>query len=112
MRKKSDDSKPTAPKKKDSAIAEQVDHIQELVRDLPDEGREQVVDQLIATIQISKAFRGPLPLPEDFEKYNQTLPGAADRILTMAENEQRIRADGQDKILANDSTCRWGLPVW
>ena len=103
MRKKSGDSKPTVPKKKDSAIAEQVGQIQELVRDLPDEERVQVFDQLISTIQISKTFTGPLPPPEDFEKYNQILPGAADRILAMAENEQRIRADGQTGILSNDN---------
>ncbi|MDR1153068.1 MAG: DUF2335 domain-containing protein, partial [Bifidobacteriaceae bacterium] len=34
------------------------------------------------------ASSGPLPLPETFAGYEQVLPGAADRILTMAEQAQ------------------------
>ncbi|PIQ30327.1 MAG: hypothetical protein COS35_13425 [Zetaproteobacteria bacterium CG02_land_8_20_14_3_00_50_9] len=34
---------------------------------------------------------GPLPAPEDFAKYENILPGAAERILSMAENEARHR---------------------
>lgn len=58
--------------------------------------------QLPVNHRIEKAFSGPLPSPEDFEGYNRALPGAADRIISMAEKEQQIRADGQDGILAND----------
>ncbi len=45
-----------------------------------------------ALLEISKAISivaerhsGPLPHPESFKKYNETLPGAADRIMKMAE---------------------------
>lgn len=34
---------------------------------------------------------GPLPSAEEFEKYNQVLPGAADRIVRMAEQQQTHR---------------------
>ncbi len=54
-------------------------------------------------IHVQTSVSGPLPPPENFEKYNQSLPGAADRIMTMAEKEQQIRAAGQEKILSNDS---------
>ena len=33
-------------------------------------------------------YSGPLPDAESFGKYEQVLPGAADRILTMSEKEQ------------------------
>lgn len=33
----------------------------------------------------------PLPTPDEFEKYDKTLPGAANRILVMAESEQQFR---------------------
>lgn len=33
-------------------------------------------------------YSGPLPDAESFRKYEQVLPGAADRILTMSEKEQ------------------------
>ena len=36
-------------------------------------------------------FSGPIPDPDTLIKYEQTLPGAADRILTMAENQSRHR---------------------
>lgn len=36
-------------------------------------------------------FSGPLPSPEALAKYNQTLPGAADRIISMAEEQSRHR---------------------
>lgn len=36
---------------------------------------------------------GPLPTPADFREHDAVVPGAADRILTMAEKEQDIRAE-------------------
>lgn len=74
----------------------------ELINHLPDAQREQVTEGLMRTLRIERTFIGPLPPPEDFAKYEQVMPGTADRILAMAEKEQQIRADGQDKILAND----------
>lgn len=47
-------------------------------------------------------FSGPLPPPEAFAKYDQTLTGAADRILTMAEKQQGNRLEMQNKILKSD----------
>ena len=49
---------------------------------------------------------GPLPTADEFEKYENVLPGAASRILTMAENQsnhrQRQEAEEQ-KAYARDS---------
>lgn len=36
---------------------------------------------------------GPLPTPADFREYDTIVPGAGNRILTMAEKEQDLRAD-------------------
>ena len=36
-------------------------------------------------------FAGPLPPPQLFEGYERVCPGAADRILTMAELQTRSR---------------------
>lgn len=36
-------------------------------------------------------YLSPLPSPNDLKEYNITLPDAAERILTMAEKEQRHR---------------------
>ena len=55
-------------------------------RSLPD-GGEALPERLGFSIE----YRGPLPPPGAFEAYERTLPGAADRILTMVEEEQRHR---------------------
>ena len=42
---------------------------------------------------------GPLPTPENLDRYNQVLPGLAGRIVTMAEKEQAHRIDSEQKVL-------------
>jgi len=37
------------------------------------------------------SFTGPLPPPEVLEKYNQVLPGLAERIMAMAEQQSKHR---------------------
>lgn len=43
----------------------------------------------------SRMFSGPLPSPDAFREYEDVLPGAADRILGMAEFQLRHRASSQ-----------------
>ena len=45
-------------------------------------------------------FKGPLPPPEALEKYDQVVPGAAARILTMAEEQSKHR-QSLEKIAVN-----------
>ena len=48
------------------------------------------VPESLATIRASlTVHEGPLPSPETVERYERVLPGAFDRILTMAEKEQQ-----------------------
>lgn len=44
-------------------------------------------------------FSGPLPTPEHLKGYEECCPGAADRIITMAEKEQEHRLSHDDKVL-------------
>ena len=39
---------------------------------------------------------GPLPAPEELHAYNQLVPGAAERIIAMAEREQATRHNSDD----------------
>ena len=43
-----------------------------------------------------------MPRPEDFERYNRVLPGAADRILRMAEKQAAHRQDLESRVLKGD----------
>ena len=49
---------------------------------------------------VSQKFSGPLPPPELLEGYERILPGAADRILRMAELAQE--EDNRQVVLGND----------
>lgn len=40
--------------------------------------------------------QGPLPTPEELFQYNHLIPGAADRIIAMAEREQAHRVNLED----------------
>lgn len=50
-------------------------------------------------IQVSQThFSGPLPPPTVFEHYEKVLPGAAERIMAMTENEQAHRHKCEGKL--------------
>lgn len=51
------------------------------------EDRQNKIRRIVAVAQES-SFAGPLPHPSHFEGYNKVLPGAAERILAMAEKQQ------------------------
>jgi uncharacterized membrane protein len=46
-----------------------------------------------ALVQHTQTFQGPIPPPDILAKYEETLPGAADRILQMAEKESLHRRE-------------------
>lgn len=49
--------------------------------------KEQQRQQAEITFQSHHQYSGPLPKPEDLAKYEQVIPGAAERIIKMAERE-------------------------
>lgn len=46
---------------------------------------------------------GPLPSPDVLAQYNQVLPGAAERIIRMAEDQQAHRFKMETKVAATES---------
>lgn len=46
---------------------------------------------LAVLLSAQENFSGPLPHPKHYERYDLVLPGSADRILAMAEREQKHR---------------------
>ena len=61
----------------------------QILNDLPEEKRDVIRGAMVHLEQ--RSFSGPLPHPELFEGYERTLPGAANRIMTMSEKEQEHR---------------------
>lgn len=53
-------------------------------------------------VTIHESFIGPLPSPSHLEKYEQILPGAADRIISMAEKQSSHRQDLEKQVIKSD----------
>jgi len=45
------------------------------------------------------SYHGPIPHPSDLERYEAVLPGAADRLISMAEEESKHRQKQEAEIL-------------
>jgi uncharacterized membrane protein len=54
-----------------------------------------------ATTQ-SSSFSGPLPPPEMLKEYDNVLPGAADRIIKMAETQSDHRQKLESKVVSGE----------
>lgn len=75
-----------------------VENIDSVLKDLPKEKRDVIYSAFYA---IERSYSGPLPPPDDFANYEQTLPGSMDRILTMSEKQvdHRIEKENHESKL-------------
>jgi uncharacterized membrane protein len=53
-----------------------------------------------------QSYSGPLPPPEALERYNQTLPGAAERILAMAEQQHAHRLKLESRVVDSNISAQ------
>lgn len=53
-----------------------------------------------------RAFSGPLPPPEALERYNQVLPGAAERIIAMAESQHSHRQELEKHVIKSNVSAQ------
>jgi len=55
------------------------------------------------------SFSGPLPHPEILRQFEQVSPGAAERIIKMAEEQSLHRRELEKKVIESDiSQSKWG----
>ncbi|PTI88169.1 DUF2335 domain-containing protein [Staphylococcus simulans] len=74
-------------------VPEDVEVIDEKLENATDtEERRQIIAR-----EISYTKSGPLPDPKDFKEYEKVLPGSANRIMEMAECNQKHRIDIENK---------------
>ena len=85
-------SKPAADTKPEASL--QVD------AEMEEEQREQV-RQVVTSVM--SEFSGPLPPPSIMKGYEDIVPGSADRILSMAENQAKHRQSMEKKIIDIES---------
>lgn len=53
-------------------------------------------------LQIAARFSGPIPPPETLQKYDQILPGLAERIMKQAESQTAHRIEIEKKVIQSD----------
>ncbi len=53
-----------------------------------------------------RSFSGPLPPPEALERYNQILPGAAERIIAMAESQHSHRLELEKHVITSNVSAQ------
>lgn len=70
----------------------------------PQQGR-----QLVALLE---AFSGPLPPPSVLQQYEEVCPGAAERILRLAEGQSKHRQQMEAKVVASDCRAQDRGPVY
>ena len=71
--------------------------INDILEELPEEKRKVIVATMMAIE--SQSFSGPLPSPEDFKAYEQTMKGATGRIMTMTEQQMNHRIEMEKTIV-------------
>lgn len=92
---------PDTGNKHNEIIPEAPEDINDILMSLPEDKRAKMME-FVGYMEEYKSFNGPLPAPEDFQQYEKVLPGAADRILSMAEKQLSHRTDLEKEIVAKN----------
>ena len=87
------DSNDLEPKRDPTDQANRHEGLEQWLRpETPPEVADRLRQLEIVSVERSISHAGPLPPASEFKGYEDVLPGAADRILSLAEKEQSIRS--------------------
>ena len=70
------------------------------------DGVSQPPDRAGRLVRMAQSWMGPIPSPEALARYEKTLPGAADRVVTMAERQLAHRQQAETALVRNDARAR------
>lgn len=85
--------------------------VTKVLESLTDEQRKVIIGALYA-VEESSSFRGPLPPPEMLKGYERILPGASERILSMAEKQQEHRMHIEKTIVDRQTKQSGNGQIW
>lgn len=92
------------------AIEDEIEEIDaEVFEDIPAEKKGRLMRAML--IMRSSSHSGPLPCPEDLEKYNHIIPNGADRITIMAERQNFHRIE-IEKVVVNSNNRQSSTGQW
>ncbi len=69
-------------------------NIPEIISGLPEDDQK-----MIASVILARSFSGPIPPPHILKGYEDVLPGSADRILRMAEEQSKHRQSLENQVI-------------
>ena len=78
---------------------------EDLLKAIPSELLKTLPQNTQIAVLQSISFQGPLPPPALYREYKENLPGAEERILKLAENEQTHRHQWDNNIMRNAATA-------
>lgn len=81
------------------------------IGDLVPQGARSTVVARIASIVMREQFSGPIAHPRHLREYEQIVPGSADRIIRMAEEQQHHHRSMDEKIVEAETRDRT-LGMW
>ncbi|MBI1260310.1 MAG: DUF2335 domain-containing protein [Rhizobiales bacterium] len=94
-----------APENAESLLSEEAELKEELSRRIgalvPKGQRDQIVSQVFGVVRQEK-FSGPIAHPRHLREYEEICPGAADRIIGMAEDEAKHRQELEKIVVGGD----------
>jgi uncharacterized membrane protein len=100
------------PPSSDKANGGSIEPIEaKLLEGLPKEHRPSALKAVSRYVQIShESYTSPIPPPSVLAQYDEILPGCADRILKMAESQERHRHNMESSVVrSNIMNERLGL---
>jgi uncharacterized membrane protein len=100
-------SNPELPTEKPSSPNNEAEG-QEIIRNaevMAPNGTANKVGMVIETVS-SKTISGPIPSPEALQQYETICPGAADRIISMAEKNMAHRHSMEEELLSSEFKLR------
>ncbi|KKQ78166.1 MAG: hypothetical protein A3A96_00250 [Candidatus Zambryskibacteria bacterium RIFCSPLOWO2_01_FULL_39_39] len=75
----------------------------------PDKNNKDADGKMLVRQESFQSFSGPLPPPEILERFNSIVPGAAERIIKMAEDQFAHRVDLEKRVIKSDvERSKWG----
>lgn len=109
--------KPPSKRQSTSQSTEELDDnsleavIDRQIGDIVSQKQREVIVAKMTSLMVSEHFSGPIPHPKHVRGYEEISPGAADRIIRMAEVRQAHHMDMDKKILAAEVADR-KLGMW
>lgn len=71
------------------------------------QAEQQIGAVVVQELHHQEFHQGPLPPPRQLIQYDEALPGAAERIMTMAENEQSHRHLNESRLVKGEIVLKF-----